>query len=149
MLSWNSPATGAATITGTAQVGKTLKADTSGISDADGLANAAFGYQWLSDDASISGATGSSYTLADADKGKAVKVRVSFTDDAGNAESLTSAATAAVAPPPLTASFESVPAEHDGRTSVQFRAALQRKLPGAHELEETSGRGVPGRERAR
>ena len=33
-------------------------------------------------------------------------VRVTFTDDAGNAESLTSAATAAVAPrPPLTASL--------------------------------------------
>ena len=41
----NSPATGAPTITGTAQVGETLAADTSGIADADGLTNAAFTYQ--------------------------------------------------------------------------------------------------------
>ncbi len=99
----NSPATGAPTITGTAQVGETLTADTTGISDADGLDSATFSYQWLADDTDISGATGNSYTLAAADAGKAVKVRVSFTDDAGHAETLTSAATAAVAaalPPP-------------------------------------------------
>ena len=96
----NTPATGAPIITGTAQVGETLTASTSGISDDDGIANATFSYQWLADDADISGATGSSYTLADADEGKAVKVRVSFTDDAGNAETLTSAATALVAERP-------------------------------------------------
>ena len=80
----NRTATGAPTITGTARVGETLTANTSGISDADGLANATFSYQWLADDASISGATGNTYTLASSDEGKAVKVRVSFTDDAGN-----------------------------------------------------------------
>ena len=93
----NSPATGAPTVTGTARVGETLTADTTGISDDDGLVNATFSYQWLADDAGISGATGSSYTLADDDESKAVKVRVSFTDDAGNDETLTSTATAAVA----------------------------------------------------
>ena len=92
----NSPATGLPTINGTAQVGETLTADTSGIADEDGLSNATFTYQWLADDADISGATGSTYTLADADSSKAIKVRVSFTDDAGNEETLTSAATAAV-----------------------------------------------------
>ncbi|MCY3693065.1 MAG: SwmB domain-containing protein [Chloroflexi bacterium] len=101
----NSPATGAPAITGTARVGETLTADTSGIADADGLDDASFSYQWLADGADISGATGSSYTLAGADRGKAVRVRVSFTDDAGHAETLTSAATAAVAakPPEATA----------------------------------------------
>ena len=101
----NTPATGAPTITGAAQVGETLTADTTGISDADGLDNAAFAYQWLDDDAEINGATASTYTLADADAGKAIKVKVSFTDDAGNDEELTSAATGAVAaapPPPNT-----------------------------------------------
>ena len=92
----NSPATGAPGITGTAQVGETLTADTSGIADADGLDNATFSYQWLADDADIQGATGSAYTLQDSDEGKAVTVKVSFTDDAGNGETLTSAATAAV-----------------------------------------------------
>ncbi len=93
----NSPATGAPTISGTAQVGETLTADTSGIADADGLENVTHSYQWLAGDSDISGATGSAYTLADADEGKTVKVRVSFTDDAGNDETLTSAATEAVA----------------------------------------------------
>ena len=93
----NSPATGAPTISGTAQVGETLTADTTGVADADGLTNATFNYQWLADNAAIAGATGSTYTLADAEEGKAVKVRVTFTDDAGNDETLTSAATDAVA----------------------------------------------------
>ena len=92
----STPATGAPTISGTAQVGETLTADTSGIADENGLTNATFAYQWLADDAEIAGATGSSYTLAEADEGKAIKARVSFTDDGGNAETLTSAATAAV-----------------------------------------------------
>ena len=96
----NSPATGAPAITGTARVGETLTAGTSGIDDSDGLTNATFTYQWLGDDADISGATGSSYTLADADEGQAIKVRVSFTDDAGNAETVTSAATVAAAARP-------------------------------------------------
>ena len=88
----NTPAAGAPTISGTAQVGETLTADTSGITDADGLVNATFSYQWLADDAAIAGATGSTYTLADTDEGKAIKVRVSFTDDADNEETLTSEA---------------------------------------------------------
>ena len=96
----NSPATGAPTISGTAQVGETLSADKSGIADADGLTNATYSYQWLADDAAIAGATGSTYTLADTDEGKAITVQVSFTDDAGNDEMLTSAATAAVAAAP-------------------------------------------------
>ena len=89
----NSPATGAPAITGAAQVGETLTADTSGIADADGLSNAAYAYQWLADDADITGATAMTYTLTDSEQGKTVKVRVSFTDDAGNEETLTSAAT--------------------------------------------------------
>ena len=80
-----------------------LEADVSSIADEDGLENAAFAYQWLADDAAIAGATGSSYTLAEADESRAVRVQVSFTDDAGNSEELTSAATAAVAAKPNSA----------------------------------------------
>ena len=94
----NSAATGAPTISGTAQVGETLTADTSGIADEDGLDNATFSYQWLSSrDTAIPGATGSTYTLVSADLGKTIKVKVSFTDDEGNEESLTSSPTASVA----------------------------------------------------
>ena len=98
----NSPATGAPTITGTAQVGETLTADTSGIDDADGLSNVQYEYQWLADDSGISGATNATYTLAGSEENRAIKVQVSFTDDAGNEETLTSAATDAVAAAPQT-----------------------------------------------
>ena len=115
-----SPATGAPTINGTARVGESLTASTSDIADADGLANASFTYQWLADDLDISGATGSSYTVVTADAGKVIKVTVSFTDDAGNEESVTSAATAVVTQPPLTASTHDVPESHDGATAFTF-----------------------------
>ena len=95
----NSPATGAPTISGTAQAGGTLTADTSGIADSDGLTGATFVYQWLVDNAAIGGATASTYTVVAGDVGKALKVRVIFTDNAGNEESLTSAATGAVTQP--------------------------------------------------
>ena len=96
----NTAATGTPTISGTAQVGETLTADTSGIADEDGLDNVSFSYQWLVDDTEIQSATNSTYTLADADAGKTVKVQVTFTDDAGNAESLNSDATNEVAAQP-------------------------------------------------
>ena len=89
----NSPATGAPAISGTAQVGETLTASTSDFADQDGLDNATFSYQWLADDSAIPDATGSTYTLVPADQGKTIKVKVSFTDDANNLETLTSAAT--------------------------------------------------------
>ena len=97
----NTPATGAPSISGTAQVEQTLTADTLGIVDADGLNNATFNYQWISNDGTvdtdIQGATSSTHTLSDSDEGKTIKVRVSFTDDRGHEENLVSAPTAAVA----------------------------------------------------
>ena len=96
----NSLATGAPTISGTAQVGETLTANTTGIDDEDGLTDAVFSYQWLADDADIQGETASTYTLVTDDVGKAIKVRVSFTDDATNEETLTSASTGEVARDP-------------------------------------------------
>ena len=122
----NTAAAGAPTISGTPQVGEALTASTSGISDADGLDTARFAYQWIRTDTDIQGATGATYTPVAADEGERLTVRVSFTDDAGNAERLTSAATDAVAarPEPLTASFEGLPAEHAGQGSFSFRVAF-------------------------
>ena len=106
-------------------MGETLTADTSGIADDDGLTNVSYGYQWIVTDGGadidITSATDSSYTLADADEGLAIKVKVSFTDDAGNEESLTSAATDDVASagpkdPPLAP--ENLTAEEDTGGSV-------------------------------
>ncbi len=125
----NTAATGAPTISGTPQVDETLTASVSGISDADGLDAASYAYQWIRGSADIEGATGSSYTLVSADEGETIKVRVSFTDDADSAESLTSVATDAVAPAPepLTASFEGVPAAHDGSSPFTFRVRFSQE----------------------
>ena len=97
-------ATGSPVITGTVQMGETLSVNTSGISDRNGIDRSAFTYQWISNDGTadtdIQDATGSTYTLAAADEGKTIEVRVSFTDDGGNQETRTSAVTVAVAARP-------------------------------------------------
>ena len=103
----NTPATGAATIDGTAQVGETLTAATTTIMDADGLNNVSYTYQWIrvatdNSETNIASATASTYTLVTADQGTTIKVKVSFTDDANNDETLTSVATAAVVAAPNT-----------------------------------------------
>ena len=96
----NTAATGAPTITGTAQVGETLTASTTGIADANGLTSPTYTYQWIrvdgTDEADIASANSSTYPLVDADLGKTLKVRVTFADDLGHTETLTSAATATV-----------------------------------------------------
>ena len=90
----NNPASGEPTISGTAQVGQMLTAGTSAIMDADGLAGVTFDYQWIREDddgtnpVDITGATASTYTLASADVGKKVKVRVSFEDNLHSPDSM-------------------------------------------------------------
>ena len=86
----NQPATGLPVISGTHNVGDTVTADVTGIADADGLTNVDYAYQWLSGDRELTGETNASYTLAGTDFGQAVAVRVTFADDAGNEETLTS-----------------------------------------------------------
>ena len=139
----NSPATGWPGITGTVRAGETLTATTDRIEDEDGLTDAVFAYRWVrqdpatSTDADIEGATSSTYTVTDADEGKAIKVRVTFDDDAGNAESLTSDARL-FAPPlaipkketppkstktaetPLTAAIHDAPGSHNGQAVFKF-----------------------------
>ena len=127
----NSPATGAPTVSGTPQVDQTLTASTSNIADADGLSNVSYGYQWLAAGTAISGATGSTYTLTANEQGDTIQVRVSFNDDKGNAESLTSVATDAVAakPAPLTASFSNMPDSHDGSAEFTFDLTFSENFP--------------------
>ena len=90
-------AAGYVTINGPGQVGKTLTADTSDITDADGLSNVRYSYQWTRIEAgttenNISGATNSTYTATSSDLGKALKVKVDFTDDLDNPETRTTGA---------------------------------------------------------
>ena len=96
----NSAPTGLPSISGTPQVDQTLTADTSNIDDEDGLTNVSYRYQWGAGGSDIEGATGSTYTLTYSEQGQTIQVRVTFTDDRDNAETLTSEATVAVAAAP-------------------------------------------------
>ena len=123
----NSAPAGLPTISGPPQAEQTLTADTSAITDGDGLTNVSYGYQWIRNDgnadADIEDATDSTYKLSDTDVGKTIKVKVSFTDDADNQETLTSEATVevAAAPVPLTVGLTVVaPATHDGSSEFTF-----------------------------
>ena len=124
----NSPATGGPGITGTVQAGETLTATTDGIEDEDGLTGAVFAYQWVRSGADIERAASSTYTVTGDDEGKPIQVRVTFTDDAGNAESLTSYAK--LSAPPLIIPDEEPPPE-----STATREA--REAQGAQEAAET------------
>ena len=96
--------TGAPTFSGTVAQGQTLTADTSGISDPDGLTNPNFSYQWFLNGAPVSGETSSAFgPLTDIQAQGNIALRVSFTDDKGRRESLVSGASPRVDP------FEYVP----------------------------------------
>ena len=93
----NRAATGAPTISGTAAVGQTLTAGPGDTADEDGLPTVFpedYSFQWVrrsgSTETDIPGATGRTYTLASADQGKTVKVKLSFTDRRGHRETRTS-----------------------------------------------------------
>ena len=96
----NNTATGLPGISGTPQVDQTLTVDTSPIDDEDGLTNVSYSYQWIAGGSDIDGATGVSFTLTASQQGQTIQVRVAFTDDADNTETLTSEATAEVTAAP-------------------------------------------------
>ena len=103
--------TGAPFITGPPEVGEELTAHTSAIDDRNGLPSPGYSYQWLRVDSggqavNISGATSDTYTVQAADAGKRLAVRVGFTDDDNNRETLTSDATEVVIVAQVTVSFE-------------------------------------------
>ena len=97
----NTPATGAPSIAGAVQVGETLTAGLGTITDADGLPSTTFPsgytfrwqYRWGSTTPPEDriGAAGGTYTPVDADTTGYLRVRVSFTDGAGNSETRASA----------------------------------------------------------
>ena len=85
----NDPPAGSVTISGVAQEDQILTADTSGLSDDDGLGT--FTYQWQQSTdgvnwTDISGAIANSFTASDDQVGDRVRVRVSYTDGQGTNE---------------------------------------------------------------
>ena len=137
----NTPATGKPTISGTAKVGETLTADASGVTDADGMTNATLAYQWSSNDGSadsdISGATSVTYDPGADDVDKTLKVTVSFTDDAGNGEMVTSDATEAVAAGddvPSAPQRLAVSSPESGQLTVSWRAPADEGASGIDRL---------------
>lgn len=83
---------GAVSISGTPTQGQTLTAT---VQDGNGVPGNVL-YQWMADGSAISGVVGKSLTLAQAQVGKAISVRASYTDPNNFAENPTSAATAPV-----------------------------------------------------
>lgn len=93
VVTLNNLPTGSVTIIGTPVQGLTLTVSNT-LVDVDGLGT--ISYQWKVNGTVITGATGSTYTLSQADLGKIISVTASYTDGLGTAESVTSAATVAV-----------------------------------------------------
>ena len=86
--------TGGLSITGTASQENTLTVDATALRDEDGLGD--LSYQWLRDGSDISGATATAYTLVEADVGKNISVKATYTDGYGAPETVTSSETSAV-----------------------------------------------------
>jgi len=84
--------TGVVSISGAATQGSTL---TTSIADNDGATGTII-YQWKRGGVNVAGASANSYTLVQADVGSSITVAVSYTDDQGTLENITSAATVAV-----------------------------------------------------
>lgn len=125
----NTAATGAPTIDSQAPtLGQMLTANVGDIADADGLPDAAhFDWQWMrsedSGETDISGAAAPTYMVTDADLGMPLKVRASFRDLAGNDESRTSAATAAVRAGTVSLSIDDAVIGGDGVVNIAEKAA--------------------------
>ncbi len=83
----NNAPTGAVSISGTPAEDQTLTASNT-LADVDGMGPVS--YQWYRDGVAVGGATGSTYTLGDADVGTTITVAASYTDGQGTNESMTS-----------------------------------------------------------
>ncbi len=123
----NIPASGSVSLSGALIQGELLLADRSGITDPDGLpqSDSGYSYQWLRDGLGIPYETSETYRLAPADAGKQISVRVSFLDQQGSLEQITSDPSAPIAN-----------IDDDPKGQLAILGAL---VPGAVLLAETVG----------
>ncbi|MEH6346009.1 MAG: hypothetical protein V7785_13040, partial [Bermanella sp.] len=85
----NHPASGSFSIAGEFIEAQTVTASPS-ITDTDGINNAHYLYTWYSDNSIIEGNTSNSLILTSDHIGKSIRFDMQFTDDKGNAETLSS-----------------------------------------------------------
>ncbi|WP_132030233.1 tail fiber protein [Aquabacter spiritensis] len=128
----NDAPTGTVTVSGTAAEDAVLTA-TGTVADADGVP-ASVGYQWQRQDGTnwvdITGATGASYTLTQAEVGHPVRAELRYTDGQGTAESVASAATAPVS---------NVNDAPTGTVTVSGTAAEDAVLTASHTVADADG----------
>lgn len=99
------PSITSASITGTAEVGDTLTAASSGVT---GYPAPAETYQWFDGSTAIVGATSETYTVQSSDLGDSINVVITETNDDGSPASATSAGTADVTGSPATIASASI-----------------------------------------
>ncbi|MGR4865241.1 M10 family metallopeptidase C-terminal domain-containing protein [Caulobacter sp. LARHSG274] len=135
IANFNNPPTGGVSITGAATEDQVLTADTSTLADGDGLGTLHYDWQHNvgSGFVSIGAADQATYALGDADVGGTVRVRVSYTDLQGAAESVTSAATAAIA---------NINDPHTGGVSITGSATEDQVLTAVSTLADADGLGT-------
>ncbi|MDO8812192.1 MAG: hypothetical protein Q7J38_09225, partial [Gallionella sp.] len=122
--------TGSVTISGTATQSQTLTASNT-LADLNGLGT--ISYQWKADGINITGATGSTYVMAEAQVGKIITVAASYTDLHGTAESVASTATTAVA------NINDTPT---GSVTLTGTATQNQTLTAANTLTDIDGLGI-------
>ena len=128
----NRRASGLPVISGYPEVGRQLTVSTAEISDPDGMSDAVFAYSWIRElDGAITvipGQTGSSLTLVESDVDHTIRVRVSFHDDRGFSESLTSEAVGPVLAPFGRRPSENTPSQADPDAFSTARSPVIRVL---------------------
>ena len=123
--------TGNVTIDGTVAQNQTISANTNLVADVNGLGT--FSYQWLSNGIAITGQTTQSYALTQSDVGKAISVKVSYTDGLGKLESLTSSSVATVA------NVNDLPT---GIVSISGETVQRQTLTASNTLQDIDGLGA-------
>jgi Ca2+-binding RTX toxin-like protein len=134
IVATNDLPTGGVGITGTATEDQVLTADTSTLSDSDGLGT--LHYQWQHNVGAGFVNVGTdqvTYTLGDSDVGATVRVIVSYTDGQGFADTVTSAATAPIA---------NVNDLHTGGVSISGAATETQTLTAVSTLVDADGLGA-------
>ena len=122
----NNPASGSPIIEGDPNPGETLSASLEDIADDDGISDSVFAFQWYrfdgTDNDAIANATSDILNIDEDDVGDAISVTVSFVDDLGNDEFLTSHSVVVETVEPLAGFIDddTVPGEHDGYQSFTF-----------------------------